>query len=184
MIKCPECQKDISDIAKKCPNCGFVLNSQPEKQKKGYVWKILGCILALVIIGSIFGNKDSTPGTSSSSTTEISSPSVAQPDYLVSPQQIVAEYDANEIAADNKYKGKIVRITARVEDIGKDIMDSPYITFSDNQQFSTRGVQCYFKKSEAAKLADVRKGQQVTIQGKVDGLLMNVFVKDSIFVNW
>jgi len=74
-------------------------------------------------------------------------------------------------------------MTGWVDDIGKDIMDSPYITFSTNQQYDLRGVQFYFKKSEGAKLADVRKGQQVTIQGKVDGLMMNVFVKNSVFID-
>lgn len=28
MIKCPECGKEISDLANKCPSCGFPINSQ------------------------------------------------------------------------------------------------------------------------------------------------------------
>ena len=172
MIKCPECQKDISSAAKKCPTCGVVLE---KPKKKSYFGIILAGILVLIVLGAISGNTDST--------SSAASPATAQPDYIVSPQQIVAEYDANEIAADNKYKRKTVRITARIEDIGKDLMDSPFITFSDGQQFSMRGVQCYFKKSEAAKLGALAKGQQVTIQGKVKGLMMNVLIEDSIFID-
>ena len=57
------------------------------------------------------------------------------------------------------------------------------VTFSDNQQFSMRGAQCYFKESEIAKLAEIRKGRRITIQGEVDGLMMNVFVKNSVFID-
>src|ERR1700736_1804386 len=35
-------------------------------------------------------------------------------------------YDANEVAADEKYKGKSVKITGKVQNIGKDILGSPY----------------------------------------------------------
>lgn len=31
MIKCPECGKDVSDLAEKCPNCGFPVNSTGNK---------------------------------------------------------------------------------------------------------------------------------------------------------
>lgn len=26
LVKCPECGKEISDVAKACPNCGFILH--------------------------------------------------------------------------------------------------------------------------------------------------------------
>ena len=34
LIKCPECQKDISDSAKICPNCGYSLKSKYIKSIK------------------------------------------------------------------------------------------------------------------------------------------------------
>ena len=37
LIKCPECGKEISDRAKKCPNCGFPIkrkNVRTLKKKK------------------------------------------------------------------------------------------------------------------------------------------------------
>jgi len=78
-------------MAKKCPACGLAF----EKTKKKSHWgKILGGIVLLIVIGAIYGNSDSTHKTPSRS--------LAQPDYVVSPQQIVAEYQANEIAADYK----------------------------------------------------------------------------------
>ena len=34
LIKCPECGKEISDTAKQCPNCGFVLKKEPSMKEK------------------------------------------------------------------------------------------------------------------------------------------------------
>lgn len=31
LVKCPECGKEISDQAKSCPNCGFVISSLTEQ---------------------------------------------------------------------------------------------------------------------------------------------------------
>jgi hypothetical protein len=110
-----------------------------------------------------------------------SSPS-SQPSVLtISAPEIVKEYVDNEIAADHKYEGKIVRITAKIKDIGKDILGNPYITFSDGEEYSFRSVQCFFKKSEQAKIGTLRREQPVTIDGTVDGLMMNVLLKDCVF---
>jgi hypothetical protein len=113
-----------------------------------------------------------------------SSPSSSKPSVItISAPAIVKEYLDNEVAADHKYKGKIVRMTAKIKDIGKDILGDPYITFSDGEEYSFRSVQCFFKKSEQAKIGTLRKGQTVTIDGTVDGLMMNVLLKDCVFKN-
>lgn len=44
LIKCPECNKEISDTAKRCPNCGYKF---PIKNKKNI------CIIILVIIAIV-----------------------------------------------------------------------------------------------------------------------------------
>lgn len=33
LIKCPECQKEVSDSAKTCPNCGYAISSLVEPEK-------------------------------------------------------------------------------------------------------------------------------------------------------
>ena len=43
LIKCPECGKEISDKAKKCPNCGY------SNKKSGNVYKV-GIITIVVIV--------------------------------------------------------------------------------------------------------------------------------------
>lgn len=51
LIKCKECGKEISDKAKKCPNCGYVV--PPKKLTK--LDKIFIPIISIVIFGGIFG---------------------------------------------------------------------------------------------------------------------------------
>lgn len=51
MIKCPECRKEISDTADKCPNCGFQI------KKKNPVWLIIiavtcGLIAVFVLLSA------------------------------------------------------------------------------------------------------------------------------------
>jgi hypothetical protein len=209
LIKCPECQKEISDSAPSCPSCGYVLkgkvesSAKPEKPKKkrGCLTVVIIILLFLVVAG-IMGNDSKDKSASSSlpnqspsqptqasaakpakPDTQASAAKPAKPDFTVSASQIAGEYSNNEIAADQKYQGKKVRITANIEDIGKDILNEPYITFSDGKEFSFSGVQCYFKKSDQGKLGSLRKGQKVTIEGIVEGLMMNVLMKDCVLLN-
>jgi hypothetical protein len=154
-----------------------------QPKKKGGCLSVLVIAAFLVVVMKIMGggSTDKSPSSpSQSGQPRIVKP--AEPNFTVSAPQIAKEYSDNEIAADQKYSGKTVRITSKIEDIGKDILNEPYITFSDGKEFSFGGVQCYFKKSEQAKLGGLEKGQRVTIQGVVEGLMMNVLMKDCAFI--
>lgn len=89
LINCPECNKEVSDIANACPNCGYPINKNieksnnnvfyqkpteklPKEKKKGNCLittiKIIGGIIAFFVIISFFSsdtssddNKEKTP---------------------------------------------------------------------------------------------------------------------------
>ena len=108
-------------------------------------------------------------------------PSTGGPSVEVTSKDLSSEYDKNEIAADNKFKGKKVKVTGTVDDIGKDFMDEVYITLEGKDLF--QGVQVYFKGSaEEETAATLEKGQEVTIEGECDGMLLNVQIIDAVFV--
>lgn len=44
---------------------------------------------------------------------------------VISPRTLYSEYKENEVAADMKYKDKLLRIEGKVDSIGKDILDDP-----------------------------------------------------------
>ena len=67
-----------------------------------------------------------------------------KPNVTVSARKLYKEYNANEIAADEKYKGQIIQVTGIIRDIGNDIMDNAYVTLIGDQYFGD--IQCYFDK--------------------------------------
>ena len=114
-----------------------------------------------------------------STETEESAKAVAsqEPAYTLTAEALYSAYDDNEVAADAKYKGKIVVVSGVIQDIGKDLADDPYVVIGGEGLLD--GVQCTFADSKSEQLAGLSKGQNATIKGKVVGLLGNVQVENS-----
>ena len=55
-------------------------------------------------------------------------------------------------------------------------MDNPYITLVGDQYFGD--VQCFF--NEKSVVANLSKGQQITVLGICDGLMINVLLNDCV----
>src|SRR5215475_2126109 len=98
----------------------------PKKSKKLKLF-VLGGASALIILsaGCSSGNgekskSDNTAASAQASTASTQS-AAEEKDYIeVTAKQYDADYDANEVSADNKYKGKKIKITGRIESIEKD----------------------------------------------------------------
>ena len=99
-----------------------------------------------------------------------------KPNLIVSARKLYEEYNANEIAADEKYKGKIIQVTGIIRDIGNDIMDNAYITLIGDQYFGD--IQCYFR--EKSIVAGLSKGKRISVMGSCSGLMMNVHLNNCI----
>jgi len=190
IVKCPECGKDVSDSAVSCPNCGkplqysskAPLEPAPQKKKSGTLKKILIGIavifVGLIALGIIVGDDKKA---SSSGTSQEAAPK--ENVITVGVEELCKEYAKNEIAADKKYKGNLVKITGRVDDVKKDIMDSLYVTLKRQGDFELCQPQCFFDDEHEDQLANLNKGQKITIIGRVDGLMMNVLIKEAKLVN-
>lgn len=95
----------------------------------------------------------------------------------VTARQLSGSYETNEVAADGYYKGRMLKISGRVERIGKDILDQRYILLRGSDEL--HGVQCVFPDSADRQLAEVRPGTEAVIVGTCRGLaLLNVVVFD------
>ena len=132
--------------------------------------KSLLSIFLFIIIGfgslDEFENLDQSPKVTSDS----------NPSVTISASKLYKEYNENEIAADEKYKGKIIEVTGVIRDIRNDIMDNAYITLVGNEYFGD--IQCYFnEKSVVAKLS---KGKRITVIGSCSGLMINVQINNCI----
>ena len=67
---------------------------------------------------------------------------------------LAAEYDLNEIAADQKYRDKILDVTGEISDFGVDVADTRYLVFPRNTGGSFN-VQCSFSEKHTEVLSSV-----------------------------
>jgi hypothetical protein len=92
--------------------------------------------------------------------------------------KLLSEYHDNEVRADGQFKGKVIRTAGTVGDVKKDILGAIYVTVGTGKMFEIPVVQCFVRKGEEQRAAALSKGDNVTVRGRVGGLLMNVLVKD------
>jgi len=95
----------------------------------------------------------------------------------ISARALYAAYNANEVAADNQYKSKLIAVTGTIDNIGKDILGDPYISLIAGEYLQR--VNCYFSEKDNNVIAQLKKNQKITIVGKCGGFsLMSVVIKN------
>lgn len=153
--------------AKRCKHCHADLRSWFARHK--IISGVLGLVLFIGVVSSLDGSKD---GTGSSSVT-------TEPEEIVSvsASQLVSEYKENEIAADSKYKGKTLEVSGSVGSIGESF-GKQYVTLKSDDIIIA--VQCFLKSSESEKAATLSQGQSVTLQGKNDGMSLNISLSSCV----
>jgi hypothetical protein len=180
LVKCKECQNQVSSKAEKCPHCGAVV-----KKKTSGCAVIFLIVLLLAVIGPVMreATSDNQPSSvhsaSSAPSSASSSPINAAPSNTANmlvpiPAKVVYNYyEANEVKADNDLKNKWGIVTGKISKIGKDIMDTPYVALDSNDEIFS--VQCMFTNAgEIRKLADLSIGQDISIAGTCKGKMGNV----------
>lgn len=140
--------------------------------------KIVSVLILLVIAGSMASGNKAPLSSQQSNRGSVSGKSQPSQEIIkISALKLSEEYKANEIAADTKYKGNTVEVTGVVENIGKDIIDAPYIALKSYEYAIVDKVQCYFSKADEAQLATVVKDRQITLQGEVSGKMGNIIFR-------
>ena len=105
---------------------------------------------------------------------------VSSPPIKISAVQLSKEYDANKVAADQKYEDKTLEVPGIIDDIGKDILGKPYIILKGKGDLLF-GIQCMFNPEDENKLANLSKGQAITVKCLMLGeLIGNVILKDCV----
>jgi hypothetical protein len=99
-------------------------------------------------------------------------------DSTVKAPNLVATYEANEITADETFKDKTFYVEGVVTDIKKDMLNNMYVILKGGQGF--RDVQCFFDDKDIA--TQLQKGMNITFKGKCDGLMVNVIMKQCVWV--
>lgn len=108
--------------------------------------------------------------------TAASSPATA---LKVSSSDLTKAYDANEVSADDKYKGKTLAVSGTVGSIAKDFMGNMYVTLKGFDQYGVHSSFCYLDDAHKAAVSNLKQGQKVTFQCRGDGVILgNVILKD------
>lgn len=88
----------------------------------------------------------------------------------VTSNELFAAYEANEIAADEKYKGKKLLVTGTVASIDKDAFGGLNLQLATPNMFSS--TMCRMERSEKAKHMELRKGETVKLLCTGRGMIL------------
>jgi hypothetical protein len=96
----------------------------------------------------------------------------------VTAEKLIDEYKANEVGADAFYKDRSLEVTGIIENIGKDILDTPYVTLTSNGNQGIPAVQCMFDDNpNMGQLGHLKQGAEITVVGTCQGKMMNVLLR-------
>ena len=95
-------------------------------------------------------------------------------------KELASSYDANEVAADLKFKNNgFVFVAGKVEGISKDALGKPYVSLAGHKSFF--GVQARFSEKDVISLAALTKGQQIELVCDVSSkIVTQVILKDCL----
>ena len=136
----------------------------------------IGVVVVLGVLGKMGKDREA------SEVSQAGQPGSTKQVQRVEITTLLGNYEDNEIRADGAFKGHIVEFSGIVGDIKKDILGDIYVTVGTGKSFEIPKAQCFFGDSHAAAVSRLSGGARITVRGRVEGLMMNVLVKDCILV--
>lgn len=163
LVSCLECKKEVSTSAKSCPHCG---TSKPRGGHHWALWLLAG--LAAVGMVERIGRSAVTPARATASALASDTPTQVMEKHTAPVLPIIVEasdlwrdYHANEVAADDRYKGRTLLVDGTVTGIRKGVLNSIILDLKGPNEFMS--VHAHLVKSEAAEAAALSKGRIVTL---------------------
>lgn len=163
IIKCPECGKETSSLAEKCPHCGVNPNLKSET-----LTKLAGVVLVALIAVWFFSGSDEkapevkAPAHPLQDTVVTSAPTKQRGGIKISAVDLYKQYEKNEVEADEILKDKIIEISGRVVSIDKSFMDNIIINLATPNQFNSARMEMLDSEKEQAM--KIKKGEKVTMR--------------------
>ncbi|WP_158621644.1 OB-fold protein [Corallococcus aberystwythensis] len=183
LVKCKQCGNDVASNAAACPKCGAPVPRGTSVLKVTLF--VVGGLFSLCFLGTCLGAVGAAKKGSSSSGASSSSAAPTPPPEpkLVAIRTLLAEYADNEVRADSNFKDQIIQTAGVVDDVKKDITNSVYVTLGTGRQFEIPQIQCFVTDDQVKRAASLSKGTKIGVRGRVQGLMMNVLVRDCEFLD-
>lgn len=110
-------------------------------------------------------------------------PEIEPADIELTAGEILTAYETDDVAADERFVNKILRVTGTVSMIDiKDKLDTHYIRLTGNSGDPWQSVQCMFDKKHTAALGQLEKGQTITAQGRYNGSIIAIRMVKCVLV--
>ena len=103
------------------------------------------------------------------------------PPQAVGAAQLGRDYQDDPAAADEKYRGQTLEVTGVIEEVGRDKAGTWCVLLRGEEGAGGQRVECSFDEADeddAAQLARLRKGQEVTLRGRCEGGQGRVRLRD------
>lgn len=97
------------------------------------------------------------------------------PPIAVKAADLTKAYDANELAADGQYKGKLLEVSGTISNISE-TFGSIQVDLEGHEKNGIVSVKCVFNEDQKQSVAVLRKGAQTTLIGKGDGMTAGLYV--------
>lgn len=145
--------------------------------KKILKWVGIGFAVLIVIgIISSAGKSSNSQKSSSSEPVQEAKQQVQEP-TVIKVQELADDFDANQVAAEAKWKGKLVQFSAEITNITDSGLSFSKIA---SKQFSLTQISC--RVTDKQQLLSLKNGQTVTVKGIVGGQTIGVIDVSSCLV--
>ncbi len=104
-------------------------------------------------------------------------------DMEITVSELLSEYEADGEAADEKFSNRVLRLTGVVDRVEvKENLGINYIILTAVDRNVLQGVRCNFSTQYGSEVSNLAVGQTVTVQGKYDGSIIDMNLRDCILI--
>ena len=100
-------------------------------------------------------------------------------DFKLSASEIIAAFSEDEAHADSQYTGKVVEVRGPLNSMTQNDSTLIILIGADTDMM---GVSCFMEKSQMAASAELTPGDQVTVKGICNGVLIDVILDKGVLV--
>lgn len=157
--------------------------------KRWWFW-LLAFLAFVMIVGPFLPDSTTPPSPAEkSSSTGSETNSVEKVAPAPESEKVVAttsavkfyqDYTTNNIAAEQKYNGHLVKLSGIIHSIARDLFGKPYVVLKGDQ-YGVNGIQCMLDDSSMSKVAEIGIGDSITMTGRVkDNALFNILIEGCV----